>query len=139
MMVLKSEILVAHNINFDMGIIKDAWPFAYRLMEGKEQYCTMRKAHSIVSLVGTHAGRTKFPKLIEAYRHFYGKDFDNAHDAMADIRACRDVYFALYEERAAYDPTETNQALRQALLSLVEQSKEKAAPLTWLTKQISEL
>lgn len=101
LMVQMSEVLVAHNISFDMGIIKDVWPVAYGLMADKEQFCTMRNAEQIVGVTGTHAGNTKYPKLIEAYRHFYGKEFDNAHDAMADVRACRDVFFALKEQLEA--------------------------------------
>jgi DNA polymerase-3 subunit epsilon len=92
-----SDTIVAHNIVFDMGIIKDAWPVAYGILSSKVGFCTMVESESIVGLAGSHAGGTKYPKLIEAYRHFYGKDFDNAHDAMADVRACRDVYFALLE------------------------------------------
>lgn len=135
LMVQMSDILVAHNISFDLGIIKDVWPVAYGLMADKEQFCTMRKAEAIVGLSGTHAGRTKYPKLIEAYRHFYGKDFDNAHDAMADVRACRDVFFALFEERPAYEPKDS----KQKLLDLIEESKNKMAPLTWLTAEINKL
>jgi DNA polymerase-3 subunit epsilon len=134
-MVQMSELLVAHNISFDMGIIKDVWPVAYGLMKDKEQFCTMRNAERIVGLAGSHAGGTKYPKLIEAYRHYYGKEFDNAHDAMADVRACRDVYFALFEERPPYTP-DTN---KQKLLDLIEKSKEKILPLTWLTEQIKAL
>ena len=36
----------------------------------------------------------KNPSLPRTYRHFFGRDFDGAHDAMADVRACRDVFFA---------------------------------------------
>lgn len=135
LMVQMSELLVAHNISFDMGIIKDVWPVAYGLMKDKEQFCTMRNATSIVGLTGSHAGGNKYPKLIEAYRHYYGKEFDNAHDAMADVRACRDVYFALFEERPPYTP----EGNKQKLLDLIEQSRDKSLPLAWLTEQIKAL
>jgi len=44
------------------------------------------------------SGRTNYknPSLQEAYRHLFGRNFVGAHDAMADVRACRDVYFALH-------------------------------------------
>lgn len=102
LMVQMSELLVAHNISFDMGIIKDAWPFAYGFMKDKEQFCTMHKSTEIVGIAGNHASGNKYPKLIEAYKYYFGTEFDNAHDAMADVRACRDVYFALTEEQPAY-------------------------------------
>lgn len=101
-----ADVVVAHNIAFDLGIIQDAWPIAYATLETKEQFCTMRQATDIIKLPrGTYHGKSysqyKPPKLAEAYRHYFGVDFENAHDAMADVRACRDVYFALTEQMAA--------------------------------------
>ncbi len=40
-------------------------------------------------------GAYKWPQLQEAYKHFFNKEFDNAHDALADVTACKDVYFAI--------------------------------------------
>ncbi len=34
-------------------------------------------------------------KLIEAYKHYTGKDLVDAHSAMADTLASMDVYFAI--------------------------------------------
>lgn len=101
-MVFMAEVVVAHNISFDLGIIKDVWPLTYDMLKVKVPFCTMLKAESTVGMPGSHAGGTKYPKLIEAYRYFFGKDFDNAHDAMADVRACRDVYFALQDGLPRY-------------------------------------
>lgn len=42
-------------------------------------------------------GGYKNPNLQEAYKHFFGVEFEGAHDAMADVRACRDVFFKLNE------------------------------------------
>lgn len=39
----------------------------------------------------------KSPNLQEAYKHFFGVEFEGAHDAMADVRACKDVFFKLKE------------------------------------------
>jgi DNA polymerase-3 subunit epsilon len=97
LMVQMSDVVVAHNISFDLGIIKDAWPVASAFLETKEQYCTMRNCSRFDDIPRRHAGKKQFTKLADAYRYFYDKDFENAHDAMADVRACRDVYFALME------------------------------------------
>ena len=35
----------------------------------------------------------KMPKLIEAHQHLFGEGFDKAHDAMADVMACKRIYF----------------------------------------------
>lgn len=40
----------------------------------------------------------KVPNLTQTFMHFYGKPFEGAHDAMADIRACRDVFMTLMEQ-----------------------------------------
>jgi DNA polymerase-3 subunit epsilon len=72
--------------------------------------CTMLKAIDVVKCPPTEkmrrAGRTGFknPNLAETYRHFFGRDFEGAHDAMADVRACRDVFFELRKLDAAIAP-----------------------------------
>ena len=38
--------------------------------------------------------RVNSNKLTDAYRRYYGKDFDNAHDSSADVDATIDVYMA---------------------------------------------
>lgn len=43
----------------------------------------------------------KTPNLGEAYRHFFGRDFDGAHNALADVSACRDIYFAMQDMKDA--------------------------------------
>lgn len=96
-MLIKADLVVAHNIAFDLQMVECNLPVSASVLRDKEKYCTMIKSKEVVRLAGTHAGGFKLPKLSEAYRHFYGADFDNAHDAMADVRACRDVYFAIKE------------------------------------------
>jgi DNA polymerase III subunit epsilon len=41
----------------------------------------------------------KWPKLHEAHRHCFGKEFEDAHDALADVRACAKVFFWLQQHR----------------------------------------
>lgn len=98
-LVIRADVLVAHNIQFDLGIIKGAWPLADVEMSVKKRYCTMLGATKVVGIPRSYGGGHKNPKLIEAYRFFFATDFANAHDAMADVRACRDVYFALTDPK----------------------------------------
>ena len=105
---------VAHNEQFDARILRialmrhqgnifhspsgksvpDIWK------EGRAE-CTARMATPICALPPTDkmkaVGRFhhKTPNLGEAYRHLTGNNLQNAHSAMADVLACRDVYFAI--------------------------------------------
>lgn len=97
---------IAHNEQFDARILRialmrfesegapDVWK------AGKAE-CTAKLATPIVKAPATEkmkaAGRFhhKTANLGEAYRHFMGCDFENAHSAMADVRACMEVYFAI--------------------------------------------
>ena len=100
----RADILVAHNIAFDRSIIETAMSRRYRSPErlGGQMFCTMESAAPIVNLPPTErmmaAGivKPKSPKLSECMRHFFGEEFEeHAHDAMADVVACRRVYFHL--------------------------------------------
>lgn len=88
--------LVAHNIDFDARIIgieyirrgqpRRVWP---------ERYCTMKRSTDILRLPGPYG--YKWPKLAEAYRHFFGRELQGAHDALADVRACAEIYWRLMD------------------------------------------
>lgn len=99
----RSHVLVAHNFSFDSLIVHTLW---HRLgMEKPFQdehvkFCTMQAMTDICNIPGPYGN--KWPKLEEAHRHCFNEDFDGAHDAMADVRACARVYRWLME-RARLD------------------------------------
>lgn len=97
---------IAHNTPFDS--------FLLRTMQWRYQIepdpfpvtnfiCTMELSKNICKLPPTtkqvRAGFTgyKNPKLSEALEIICEKELVDAHDALADVRACRDVYFKLKE------------------------------------------
>lgn len=88
----RCEVIVAHNLAFDMLMVLSE--FARLSMPepflGCDEFCTMKATTGICKLPGKYG--YKWPKLSEAYKHFFGKDFDGAHGAMADALACRAVY-----------------------------------------------
>lgn len=101
--VANCETIVAHNLYFDERVIlaesaRQGLPFE-NITIGK--YCTMRKTKSLCELPLTDKqaaagfGGFKNPKLQEAHLHFFGKEFENAHNAIADVKACRDIYNAI--------------------------------------------
>lgn len=95
-MLSKSDVVVAHNIQFDLTIIKHNLELSGNIIGKKRQFCTMQNTIDILKLPGRYpGGNYKWPKMQEAYVHYFGKEFEGAHDAMADVRACRDVYLKL--------------------------------------------
>ena len=97
---------VAHNEQFDARIIRialmryDTPEEADRWKAGRAQ-CTQRLSTPILNLPPTEkmlAKKMRGPKsanLREAYKHFTGLELQDAHSALADARACMDVYFAI--------------------------------------------
>ncbi|MGS2743567.1 3'-5' exonuclease [Halomonas sp. LS-001] len=97
---------VAHNRTFDQRIIRIA---AKRYMgeadaeawADKEQFAdTMLLAKPIMQMLPKGRYGYKSPKLSEAYEFFTGKQLENAHSAMADTRACMEVYWHLLDHEA---------------------------------------
>lgn len=129
-LVENADILVAHNNEYDLDLMQieiDCFSGKLRfdghgIMPGHaekwqeqlnsvQNFCTMQNTRDILKLPLSAAQASFFkdtgndqqyknPRLIEAYNHFFGKDFEGAHDAMADVRACRDVYFELHKLKA---------------------------------------
>lgn len=105
----RADLIVAHNIKFDRGLIETAIARHYGRVKqlSKPLFCTMEAASPIVNLPPTErmvaAGFTKPkpPKLEECVKHFFGEDLDGAHDAMIDLAACRRVYLHLRSLEAA--------------------------------------
>lgn len=98
---------VAYNISFDKRLLKRE-ELAYGMETASDHLvseCAMQMARPICNMAPTDkmlaSGRNgnKPPKLTEAYNHFFGCDFENAHDALADVRATIAVYFAILDHQ----------------------------------------
>lgn len=89
---IRAEKAVAHNMQFDKRMLSmaisvvDNIPFPG--FQFPDSICTMEAMTNVCKLYGKVKGKFKWPKLQEAYSHIYGKPFDKAHDALADVRAC---------------------------------------------------
>ena len=97
----KADIVVAHNINFDMKFMNFLLdregvepPNIYKTI------CTMQESTNICAIPKARGTGYKWPKLEEALRILCGKDLVGAHDALADTRACRDVLMELLKRKA---------------------------------------
>jgi len=86
---------IAFNTTFDNRIIRIATKrYANESIidnwKAGDYECAMIKARKIMG--------GKNPKLSAAYKHFTGKDLENAHTAMADALACMSIYFAIEDD-----------------------------------------
>lgn len=99
----RADLVCAHNIKFDRGVIEAAISRHYKKVMPlrKPLFCTMEAATPIINLPPTEKmkavgfDKPKPPKLEECIRHFFNEDFAGAHDAMADVTACRRVFLHL--------------------------------------------
>lgn len=90
------DILVAHNLNFDHRIVWAEFIRAGRQpRSGLHKICTMQKSTNVTKIPSARG--YKWPKLEELYRHLFAKEIENAHDALADVVACKDCFFKLVE------------------------------------------
>lgn len=106
-------IVVAHNAQFDTKIMRGELRRAGMpdLFEQTLNICTMQATIEICKIAPTGkqmtTGRRGFkqPKLMEAYHHFHGEEFADAHASMADARACLAIFRKLVETGAAPEPS----------------------------------
>lgn len=101
----RSDSRIAHNSTFDNRIIRiaikrycneltaDNW-------KAGEYECTGLLSKPIMKMGKKGKYGYKMPKLEEAYQHFTGLKLDNAHDALADVQACMQVYFGIQDSKA---------------------------------------
>lgn len=99
-MARSSRRAVAHNARFDTFIVNGEFKrIGVESALPSDVYCTMDRATDIVRIPKARGSGFKWPQLAETYRHFFKDDFANAHDALADVRACAKCYFELVKEK----------------------------------------
>jgi DNA polymerase-3 subunit epsilon len=101
-LLIQSTVAAAHNFDFDKLILSRGSQIRAKRL-AQSNYCTMHAMTPICRLPGRY-GDYKWPKLQEAYRFAFGKEFDGAHNALADVRACKEIYFWLMANKQPYQP-----------------------------------
>lgn len=100
----QAQLVVIHNVPFDTRMLKMASAqlgLEKSPLDGKETFCTMEAMTPICQLPKSRGSGFKWPKLVEAYYHCFKQELDCAHDAMADVRGCKEVYW-WYQRRAQF-------------------------------------
>lgn len=110
----KALMKIAHNYRFDGFLLKCAHERAgvQPIDPPIDKYCTMKAITEVMKLPATKrmqaCGMEYAPKsarLSEGYEYCTGKKLENAHDALADVRACKEIFFWLVSSRL-YKPQE---------------------------------
>ena len=102
-----ATFIIAHNISFDFAVLKTAFSkckLDYSLaslqqidtMTISTNWCQLPKLNGISGF--------KRPKLEELHFRLFGKDFEGAHQALADTKATMKCFFALIDEGVIHIP-----------------------------------
>lgn len=104
-----SDLAVAHNIAFDKQLIgfelarlgrdKDFLP--------EQTYDTMMETKELCQIPGKMGGFRQ-PRLIDLYKHLFGKGFKDAHNALYDVMATSQCLYYLLKS-GYYEPEEPSQ------------------------------
>ena len=89
------KCIVGHNISFDQKVVGAE---LYRLglpdtISTAKSLCTMQAGTDYCKIPGYYG--YKWPKLQELHYKLFGCDFEDAHDAMADITATKKCFFEM--------------------------------------------
>ncbi len=83
-----ADCVVAHNLAFDEAVLR-----CELLRLGRDgdflpeqRFDTMKETRDLCQLPGRHEG-FKSPKLVELHQFLFGRGFDGAHNALADVLA----------------------------------------------------
>jgi len=139
--VLKADIIVAHNVQFDRKMIicelirlqkKNHITQIKAMMNDSYFDCTMEKTKYMCKLkkkfeyIDKKTGKQKYfykikyPKLIEAYNHFFGYEPnpDAMHDAIIDAVICLRVYCISLEKNKSFDICGTNPLITDYIMKI---------------------
>lgn len=92
---------VAHNSEFDKKMMEIEEAYYMTANAGVQPLQQIRTPWFCTMKTNTHITGGKWPKLSEAVKHYLGRETTKAHDAMGDVKDCRDVFFAMRQKNVA--------------------------------------
>lgn len=117
-----TDILIAHNINFDKNIIMVEYlrnNMSHNFSPQNHsipQFCTMKESIELCNIVRRNKyGQKykKYPKLIELHQHLFNETPANLHNAMTDVIICLRCYMKMQYNIDIYEySTELNNLLK---------------------------
>ncbi len=89
------DLLIAHNVDFDFPVLN--CEFIRSSFKTKFSYistlCTMKSTTKLCNIQGKYG--PKWPKLEELYNYLFNKNFQGAHRAINDVKACAECFIQL--------------------------------------------
>ena len=90
-----SDYIVGHNIDFDVKVVCCE---LYRnnvnnALYSKRRICTMKSTTDLCKIPSKYG--YKYPKLQELYKKLFNRNFVDAHNSAADVKATFECYFEL--------------------------------------------
>lgn len=96
--ISRSSFLIAHNMAFDEKVV--GAELLREKIESKlssiPKICTMEMSTDHCKIPGSYG--YKWPSLSELYFTLFDRDFEEAHDAVVDVKACTECFFRLKKE-----------------------------------------
>ena len=89
----KSKLAICHNYGYDSKVVAKACATlgCEDFLSRQNNLCTMLALVDICQIPQVGRRGFKWPKLQEAHKFCFGEEFEDAHDAMADIAATQRV------------------------------------------------
>ncbi len=100
--VAKSQILIGHNIQFDLNVTGAEFLRAKvptQLWDKKPFDTKSEEVAAFCQLPGGKGGKFKWPTLTELHKKLFGEAFGDAHDAAYDVAATARCFFGLLTQK----------------------------------------
>ena len=103
-----ADVIIAHNIDFDIGIVKQALTERNddllnrfnKVLDKKRIFCSMKETKNIVKSQ-TQNGRLKYPSLSDLYKFCFNNEPElECHDALNDCKILEKCVDKLYNEKS---------------------------------------
>jgi len=124
LLICQAEFLVAHNMNFDEKIVGAEF---LRLgmqnsIPAKKKICTMESSTNFCAINGPYG--YKWPKLSELHYKLFKTSFEEAHNAMIDIRVTSKCFWELVKRNIIDIPDHTDEIIDD-IFSLIDKGKKE--------------
>jgi DNA polymerase III epsilon subunit-like protein len=134
----KTTHIVAHNVGFDVGVIKSELhrrnlQFIIDELDKKTLLCTMKHMKPILKIINQY-GNYKNPSLNEIYKYNFKTDVENAHNSLYDVYNLHKVVEHMYKNNTLKYDIDISNSKRQ----IKQTSQTPQTPQTLQATQTTE-